>query len=135
MATTFSVDTAGAIKDLEALIVQTPDTFARALFQEGQIELKEVKINTPVKDGPLRASEKIIGPFRKAKRVWIIIQAGGPSATYAWEVHEDLEAFHPRGGRAKYIEFTLRASMPFLPDRIAARINSQRTFFVGRVAR
>ncbi len=121
------------LKELEKLKTASPDTFANALFQEAQIELKEVKINTPVKTGALRGSEKLIGPFRKGRRIWVVVEAGGPAASYAFVVHEDLEAFHAQG-RAKFIEFTLRASAPHLGDRIAKRINSQRTFFVGRLA-
>lgn len=135
MAESFFFDGANdTLKELEKLQTEAPDAFANALFQEAQIELKEIKIVTPVKTGALRGSEELIGPFRKGKRIFVIVQAGGPTATYAFEVHEDLEAFHPRGGQAKYIEGPLRESLSSLGNRIAARINRQRTFFVGRLA-
>jgi len=114
-----------AMRDIKKLRLFAPDEFGRALYQEGQIELKEVKRSTPVKTGALRASEGITQPQRQGRRIWVEIFAGGPSVTYAFIVHEDLEAFHATG-EAKYIERPLTESAPHLPARIAARINLNR---------
>ncbi|KKL20883.1 hypothetical protein LCGC14_2450990 [marine sediment metagenome] len=116
-----------AIKDLEGIIRLTPNIFATALFQEAQVEVKEVKLRTPVKTGALRASIILIGPNRQGRRIWVIIQAGGPTVTYAFIVHYDLEAFH-KHGEALFIENPLRESLPHFPNRVAARINSNRVF-------
>lgn len=94
----------------------------RALYQETQIELKEVKKRTPVEFGELRASEHVVGPTRQGGMVWTNIVAGGPSAPYAIYVHEDLEAFH-KVGQAKYIESVLLESRPFMAARVARRID------------
>jgi hypothetical protein len=94
----------------------------KALYQETQIELKEVKRRTPVEFGELRASEHVEGPTRQGNRVWTNIVAGGPSAPYAIYVHEDLDAFHPVG-QAKYIESVLLESRPFMAARVAKRID------------
>ncbi len=122
-----------AIKELEGIISLTPNIFATALFQEAQVEVKEVKIRTPVKTGALRASIILIGPNRKGRRIWVIIQAGGPSVTYAFTVHFDLEAFH-KNGEALFIENPLKESLPHFPVRVAARINTNRVFLVGTKA-
>lgn len=94
----------------------------RALRQETEIELKEVKRRTPVEFGELRASEHVEGPTRQGNKVWTNIVAGGPSAPYALYVHEDLEAFH-KVGQAKYIESVIMESRPFMAARVAKRID------------
>jgi len=92
------------------------------LYQEAQIEVKEIKQRTPVDTGALRASITLEGPVRNGRRIYVTVVAGGPSVPYAFVVHEDLEAFH-KYGEAKYIERPLRESAPYLADRIAARID------------
>jgi len=114
-----------ALKDLSDLQVFAPDRFAKALYQEAQIELKEIIKETPVDTGALRATLVLEGPFREGRRIWVVVSAGGPSVTYAFIVHEDTEAFHKVGG-AKYIERPLRESAPFLAERIAKRIDLNR---------
>ena len=125
---------AETLKDLKVIQKQAPNVFAAALFQEAQIERREVIEVTPREFGALRASIIVRGPFRKALRIWVIMQAGGPTATYAEAVHFDLEAFHDVGG-ALFIQDPLKEAIPFLPKRVAARINASRTFAVGKVAR
>lgn len=107
-----------ALRDLKKLKLFAPDEFARALYQESLIELKEIKNLTPFKTGALRASLAITEPQRDGRRIFVIVSAG---TEYAFWVHEDLEAFH-KYGQAKYIEQPLNESAPFLAARIAARI-------------
>lgn len=114
-----------ALRDIKKLKLVAPDLFAAALFQEAQIEAKEVRLRTPVDTGALRASIIVTEPQRQRRRIWVTIEAGGPSAPYGFYVHEDLEAFH-RVGEAKFIERPLAESRPFLPARIAARIDFNR---------
>lgn len=116
---------ANAIRDVKKLQLFAPDEFARALYQEAQIELKEIKLRTPVDTGALRASEAIEGPVREGRRIYVTVVAGGPAAPYAFTVHEDLEAFHPHG-EAKFIERPLQESAPYLADRIVKRIDLNR---------
>lgn len=110
-----------ALRDVKKLAKFAPDEFARALYQEAQIELKEIKRVTPVDTGALRASEGITEPKREGRRIWVEVFAGGPSAPYAFYVHYDLEAFH-KNGQALFIEQPLAESAPYLPGRIAKRI-------------
>lgn len=111
-----------ALSDLKKIRLFAPDEFARALYQEAQIELTEIKKLTPVDTGALRASEHLEGPVREGRRIYITIVAGGPTVPYAFTVHEDLEAFH-KNGQAKYIEQPLAESAPHMSDRIAKRID------------
>ncbi len=111
-----------ALRDLKKLQLFAPDEFARALYQEGQIELKEIKIRTPVDTGALRASEGITQPIRSGRRIYVEVYAGGPSAPYAFFVHYDLEAFH-KYGEALFIERPLAESAPYMAERIAKRID------------
>ncbi len=114
-----------ALRDLKKLQVFAPDEFARALYQEAQIELKEIKRLTPVDTGALRASETLTEPQREGRRIWVEVLAGGPSAPYAFYVHYDLEAFH-KHGQALFIEQPLQESAPYLGARIAKRIDLNR---------
>jgi hypothetical protein len=52
------------------------------------------------------------------------ITVGGPSASYAIYVHENLENFHPIG-QAKFLESVVLESAPFLGARIATRVRAQ----------
>ncbi len=110
------------IRDVKKLRALSPDYFAQALYQEAQIELKEIKRRTPVDTGALRASETITQPQRQGRRIWVEVLAGGPSAPYGFTVHYDLEAFH-KNGEALFIERPLAESAPYMPGRIAKRVN------------
>lgn len=111
-----------ALRDIRKLKAFAPDEFARALYQEAQIELKEIKLLTPVDTGALRASERLEGPTREGRRIFVEVVAGGPSVDYAFVVHEDTEAFH-KVGQAHFISQPLAESAPYLGDRIANRID------------
>lgn len=113
---------AAAQRDIKKLQLFSPDEFGRALYQEAQIEVKEIKIRTPVDTGALRASITLEGPTRQGRRIFVAVVAGGPSVPYAFSVHEDLEAFH-KYGEAKFIERPLAESAPHMSARIAARID------------
>lgn len=121
MASVFT-GTAAALRDIRKLRTFSPDVFAQALFQEAQVELTEIKKLTPVDTGALRASERLEGPTREGRRIFVTVVAGGPTVPYAFAVHEDLEMFH-KTGQAKYIEQPLNESAPFMAARIAARID------------
>lgn len=113
------------MRDLKKLQAFSPDEFGRALRQEAEVEATECKKRCPVDTGALRASIHVEGPKRAAddqRRIQASIVGGGPSAPYGLIVHEDLEAFHPVG-EAKFIERPLKESAPYLPDRIAKRID------------
>lgn len=110
---------------LARLAAKFPDEVARALYIETEIEVKEVKMRTPVDTGVLRGTVHQVGPRREGRKIFTLIAAGGPAATYAIYVHEDLEAIH-KVGAAKYIESVILESRPYLAARIARRIELNR---------
>jgi len=94
---------------------------AGAVYQESAVELLEVIKRTPVKHGPLRASEHLEGPTWEGNNVYCLIVAGGPSAPYAIYVHENDEAIHPVG-QSHFISSVLEESRSFMAQRILKRM-------------
>jgi hypothetical protein len=102
-----------------------PQEIARALYQEVEVEVTEVKKRTPVDKGPLRASVHQEGPFFEGDRLYSKIVAGGVAAPYAIFVHENLEAFH-KVGQAKYLESVILESRAYMAARVALRMDMNR---------
>lgn len=95
-------------------------------MQETVVEAKECAAVTPVDKGKLKKSVRAVGPQREGRSVKTAVVAGedGSGAEdYALAVHEDLDAFHPNGGQAKYIEGPLNQSSSSMGARIAKRID------------
>lgn len=93
------------------------------LVAGGHIILAESKKpeNCPIEFGNLRNS----GYTRKSPEGKHLVEIGY-SASYAVFVHEDLEANHPRGGRAKFLEIPLHEKKEEVFDLI------RRTAEVGK---
>lgn len=79
---------------------------------------KEVYV--PVDTSNLRQSGQVLLPEIKGSAVMVEMGYGGFAADYSLYVHEDLEAHHPRGGSAKYLEIPLKAATDGMGGRIAA---------------
>jgi hypothetical protein len=103
------------------LVKAVPDIMGKALYAEAQIERTESMKRTPVDLGPLRASHTVFPPKGQGDTVTVDIAVGGPSASYAVIVHEDLMATHTTG-QAKFLESTLRESAPHMAARVAKRV-------------
>ncbi len=103
------------IRDLQR---EFPKRVARAQMAEARIEMKEAQRRTPIDTGDLRASAAIVQTVTKSKIETDIVF----DMPYAIFVHEDLEANHPRGGQAKFLESVLRESAPHMADRLARRL-------------
>lgn len=110
---------------LARLAQKFPDEVVRGLYVETEVEVKEVKMRTPVDRGTLRGTVHQVGPFREGRMIYTLIAAGGPSAPYAIYVHENLEVIH-KVGQAKFIESVIMESRPYLAARIAKRIEMSR---------
>ena len=110
---------------LRRLSAGFPDMVVAALYQETEVEVKEVKRRTPVDTGVLRGTIHQVGPTRRGRTIYTLIAAGGPSAPYAVYEHEDLDAFH-KVGQAKFIESVIMESRPYLAARVARRIELNR---------
>jgi len=102
-----------------------PNEVEHALYIETEIESKEVKRRVPVDKGILRGTVHVEGPFRVWRSIYCLIVVGGPAASYAMIVHEDLEAFH-EVGQAKYLESVIMESRSSMAARVAKRIELNR---------
>lgn len=99
-----------------------PHAAGRAMFEELEIEMAEMKRQTPVDTGALRGTGHVEPPRYAGRDISVALGFGGPAAPYATRVHEDLEAFHAVGN-AKFVERPLMESAPHLPERIGRRLN------------
>ena len=109
-------------RNIAKVAQRMPYQAAVAMYAEASIEMLEAKRRTPVKTGALRASGHVTAPELRMGSIRVALNFGNASVGYAVPVHEDVEAYH-RVGQAKYLESTLRESAPFLPARIARRMN------------
>lgn len=105
-------------QNIKKLQQQYPKRVANAMLAEARVELKEARRRTPVDTGELRASGFVAQTITRSK----IETEIGFDTPYAIFVHEDLEANHPRGGQAKFLESVLRESAPHMADRLARRL-------------
>lgn len=95
-----------------------------AFYEEGEIELKEMKAITPVESGDLRDSGEIDKPVVKGDSISVTIRFG-EGLDYSVIVHEDTERFHPHG-QAKFVEQPLNESAPHILKRVAKRMNLEK---------
>ncbi|MEO7189491.1 MAG: HK97 gp10 family phage protein [Vicinamibacterales bacterium] len=109
------------LQKIEALARSVPQKVAGALYVEAEIEMAKMKERTPVASGTLRNSGHVELPEITPSSVTVRLGFGGPAASYAVYVHEDLEARH-EVGQAKYLSSVLDESEPFLLGRVAARL-------------
>lgn len=93
----------------------------RAVYEFGQVEMKEMKKRVPVDTGTLKDSGFVERPTREGHMVRLNLGFGGAAEAYAIYVHEDLEAHHTVG-EAKFVESVLNESAPFLAVRVAASL-------------
>lgn len=127
---------------LRLLAVQFEREAMAALREEAELEMTEAKRRTPVDTGALRASGHVesgsgmtsLASFDTATRkgtmgasgggrkdLSVRLVFGGPAASYALAVHENLEAHH-NPGQAKYLESALLESRPYFAARVGRRM-------------
>jgi hypothetical protein len=106
---------------LRALAKKSPKALERALYKEAQIEMTEMKRQTPVEFGTLRDSGLVEQPrWVNGSTLVVELGFGGAAEDYAIYVHEDLDAFHAVGN-AKFVEIPLNDSKPYMARRVAER--------------
>lgn len=107
------------IARLDTTVAEVRKAAEAGLREEAEIEMEEAKRRTPVDTGALRASGHV-----EQQGLRVTLAFGGPAASYAEKVHEDVEAFH-RVGQAKFLESTLKESAPHMTERLAVRIRKK----------
>lgn len=77
----------------------------------------------PVDTGVLRSSGNIIRAKEEGANTIVGgVGYGGAASKYAVIVHENLNANHPRGGQAKFLERATNEVIPFLSRVFAERL-------------
>lgn len=79
----------------------------------------------PVDFGNLKNSGHVENPVISGTTATVDLGYGNAAVKYATPVHENLEANHPGGGTAKYLEIPYKAALPGMPGRVAAGIRSR----------
>ena len=122
------------IGNMKKLDHTLPLKAAAALYQEGLLVQKASMKRTPVDTGALRASHETSIPEWVGDNLEVTIQVGGPAASYAVIVHEDLEADHTKTikrkgkkisrkvGEAKFLEKSVDEAEAGLLARLARRM-------------
>ncbi len=105
----------------------------KALYAEANDIVNASVDLVPVDTGALKGSHYVAPPQREGSVISVVFGYGGPAArinpksgessdAYALYVHEDLEANHPRGGQAKYLEVPFLAAQEGMDERLANRL-------------
>ena len=101
---------------------------ARALYQFALEIMAEAKEIVPVDTGALKDSGTVELATVEEKFVKCNLHFGStePSSKYAIYVHENLEAHHPSGGQAKFLEKPILRAMPRMAERVAELIDLEK---------
>lgn len=94
----------------------------QVLYKEGAKIFEESQDEVPVDTNALRTSGNLGFPQFEGQSVVVEISYGGAAADYAMIVHEDLEARHRDGKKAKYLEDPARRGIEGLDRRILEKI-------------
>ena len=115
----------GVLKRMGAIGLAAEKSIASALYAEAQLVMTRSKAEfVPVDTGALRASGYVAKPAWSGSKVTVEMGFGGPSASYALKVHEDLETPH-RTGSAKYLETPYVEAENGMLVRIAERVSKE----------
>lgn len=99
-----------------------PDLLSKALYEEANVIFNESQKLVPVDTGALRASGVVHPPKTEHHRTSVRVTYGGPAASYALYVHENLYARHNAPTQAKYLETPLYRQVPVIIKNLAIRI-------------
>jgi Bacteriophage HK97-gp10, putative tail-component len=108
------------------LIKALPDEIDRALQDQAHVILQVAKERCPVDTGALRDSGKLEDTVKSGHEIAVPITFGDPEPYYAIYVHEDLEAKHPNGGQAKFLESAINDYAPGMSVRVGESIKFER---------
>jgi hypothetical protein len=100
------------------------DEVAQRVFEENaQVIFEASQDLVPVRTGALKASGEVVTADPNGKYpIYVAISYGGGSVDYAWKVHEDLQANHPHGGQAKFVEIPIEEQLPELKSQLDAAV-------------
>ena len=105
----------------EQAIATIRDAASAGLYQFAEAVMTESKELCPVDTGNLRATGHVQQPRIENGDIVVTLGYGGPAASYAVIVHEDLAAKHTVG-QAKYLELPVIQNTPKLAPFVASVI-------------
>jgi hypothetical protein len=108
------------------LIRALPDEIENALRSDAEVTLEIAKQRTPVDTGALVDSGMLGEPEKSGFQYSQPITFGDPEPYYAIFVHENLEARHPNGGQAKFLESAVLERSAGMSSRLGLLINIER---------
>ena len=109
-----------ALKKLDKFKGKIEQIVKSEIFKEGEgVMAMSKEAFVPVDQGPLRQSGHVDDPVIQGDEVSVTLGYGNSAVEYAVYVHEDLNAFHPGGGQAKYLEKPLKMALPGVKSRMS----------------
>lgn len=117
-----TIDTKQLIKLLSIGGPKTLLTLGQALYREGAIIFEESQDEVPVDTTLLKTSGRLEFPQIEGSSVVVEISYGGAAGEYALDVHEDLEARHKPGKKAKYLEDPARRRIKGMDGRLLSSV-------------
>jgi len=110
------------VRDFNAIANGIIPALMITLNREHEIIMTLAKERTPVDTGALRASGHVVPPVVLARTIKSMGAFGGPSASYALKVHEDLNVYH-HVGRVKYYESAVQDQRGHVRGAVEATVN------------
>lgn len=98
-----------------------PSKAAAAVREAAEATLARSNELVPVDSGELRDSGTVTVEETSTGATATITYSAG----YAMQVHEDIAAHHPHGGRAKFLETALREAGPELAEALVERFKAK----------
>jgi hypothetical protein len=118
----FSID----MRQLNQLLafggVRAAKALGQSLYREGAQAFAASQREVPVDTGILKNSGILSRPFLDGTDLVVEISYGGAAADYALTVHEDLNARHNEGQKAKYLEDPVKRQVNGMGDRLLADV-------------
>lgn len=94
----------------------------QGLYKEAAQVFEQSQQEVPVDTGNLRNSGILGLPFTENGQMVVEISYGGAAADYAIFVHEDLEARHQPGKKAKFLEGPLKRQTKGMSTRLTSAV-------------
>jgi hypothetical protein len=109
-------------RKIERIARDFPNKVEAALRVEAEV-IKTISQRdyVPVKDGILKGSAFVNPVEREGDELSVTIGYGGAASAYALRQHEEAGYKH-KVGSWKYLELPLRAAIPGMAERIAAKV-------------
>ena len=118
----FSID----MSQLNALLsyggARASKALGQALYREGALAFAASQREVPVDTGILKNSGVLSKPYFYGGSLVVDISYGGAASDYAIIVHEDMEARHNEGTKAKFLEDPVKRQLVGMGDRLLLQV-------------